>query len=171
LETGFSQNGGPRYEKVFYRWVETYWNDCFGSASKQFFSNRHTEQKKFSDETLKHDQMKFVCKVNVTKTNVQEFLNTFFGYQETLTPHKYHQLRYMGYNSLYDCNRGFYILYGPLMFVNASETSPFALKAPSTDGERENMLSMKLLARDVESNTLFEKGNHLFYQISRIVHS
>ena len=73
--------------------------------------------------------------VNVTKINVQEFLDACFGYLETLIVQEYHHLRYMGYNSLYECNMNFYILYGPLMFVNASESSSFALQAPSTDGD------------------------------------
>ena len=100
--------------------------------------------------------------VNVTNINVQEFLDACFGYLETLIVQEYHHLRYMGYNSLYECNMNFYILHGPLMFVNASESSSFALQAPSTDGDRRHMVSMKLLARDFNSNTLFSKGNNCF---------
>ena len=109
--------------------------------------------------------------VNVTKINVQEFLDACFGYLETLIVQEYHHLRYMGYNSLYECNMNFYILYGPLMFVNASESSSFALQAPSTDGDRRHMVSMKLLARDFNSNTLFSNGNIFFIDKYRTMHA
>ena len=129
-----------------------------------FSKSPHWAKEKNSERTPKHDKLKTVCMVNVTKINVQEFLDACFGYLETLIVQEYHHLRYMGYNSLYECNMNFYILYGPLMFVNASESSSFALQAPSTDGDRRHMVSMKLLARDFNSNTLFSKGNIFFHR-------